>query len=168
MTLCGGPEGGERQVVVVLDELDLHRHADLDLLRIDADEGRPEPRALRHLEEAHRQRIVERRYLRIVVHHEAVDAGLAARFHGVPVIGAAVRARGTRRMSQRAALRTALDQQLVLLRAFEEERVVLCDRGTRPPWPLRGRPGGRALRGGPAGSRLVLYDPGPPGGGAPL
>ena len=80
----------ERQVGVVVDELDLDRHADGHVRRFDADDVGHEARALFERDEPYNERIVERRDLRVMVHHEAVYRAATACLRRVPFVGAAV------------------------------------------------------------------------------
>ncbi len=70
------------------------------------------------------ERVVERRDLRVVVDHEAVDGAPAAGLDGVPLVATGTRAHRPGRVAQRPAGRAALDQQLPVLGPLEEELVV--------------------------------------------
>ena len=129
--LPGRHEHGQRQLLVEVDELGPHRHADRDVLGLDAAEVGDHPRPLLQLDQADRQRVLERGHLGVVHHDVGVQGAAAARVDGVPLERAAVGAGRQRRVAQGAARGAVLDQQLVGAGALEPERVVLGQRRLR-------------------------------------
>src|SRR5262249_60923928 len=98
-----------------------------------------------------------------MVHHEAVDGAAPGGVDDVPLVRPTLGAHRAGRVPQRAALRAALDEEPVLPRALEPERIVLGQRGPRPqrpPFLLLFR---SFAAGGSTGARLELEDAEPHG-----
>ena len=125
---CSAGELVQHQVVIERLEVDLHRHADRDVCRVDVREVGHDPHALLEFDQRHDVGVVEEREARLVRHDVAVDGAAARRLDRLPVQGSALRAHGAGRVAQLPAAAAALDQEFVVPQPIPEELGVRSDR----------------------------------------
>ena len=115
----------ERDVVLGVEERQLERHADRDLIRLAPHDRRDEPDTLLELDETDDVRIVDRRHLRVVHDGVAVERRPPAGDDPVVVEVPCDRIAVRRGMDERAGGGEPLDPQFALAQALPEPCLVL-------------------------------------------